>query len=52
MTTTESADQYHIATTLDVDPDINYFSWKLNVEDVAAGAATLIEPTGLFNGDE
>ena len=48
MTTTESADQYHIATTLDVDPDINYFSWKLNVEDVAAGAATLIEPTGLL----
>jgi hypothetical protein len=48
MTTTESANQYHIATTLDIDPDINYFGWKLNVEDVAAGAATLIEPTGLL----
>ena len=46
MTTKE--DQFTIATTLDEDPEINFFTWKLNIEDVAAGAATLIEPTGLL----
>ena len=46
MTTKE--DQFTIATTLDEDPEINFFTWKLNIEDVAAFAATLIEPTGLL----
>ena len=48
MSTKDSTDLYAIATTMDVDPEINYFGWRLNVEDVAAGAATLIEPTGLL----
>ena len=46
MATKDSTDLYTIATTMDNDPEINYFGWRLNVEDVAAGAATLIEPTG------
>ncbi len=46
MTTKE--DQFTIATTLDEDAEINFFTWKLNIEDVAAGAATLIEQTGLL----
>ncbi len=46
MTTKE--DQFTIATTLYEDPEINVFTWKLNIEDMAAGAATLIEPTGLL----
>jgi hypothetical protein len=43
-----AADQYTIAVTLDDDPEINYFGWRICVEDVAANAATLIEPTGLL----
>ena len=46
MTTKE--DQFTIATTLDEDPEIIFFTWKLNIEYVAAGAVTLIEPTGLL----
>jgi hypothetical protein len=46
MTTKE--DKFTIASTLDEDPEINFFTWKLNIEDVAAGAATLIEPTDLL----
>ena len=42
------ADQYSIAITLDDDPEINYFGWRINVEDVAANTATLIELTGLL----
>ena len=50
MTTAEIKldQQYTIATTLDEDPAINFFAWKLSVEDVASGAATLITPTGLL----
>ena len=48
MSTKDSTELYAIATTMDVDPEINYFGWRLNVEDVAAGAATLIAPTGLL----
>ena len=50
MTTAESKldQQYTIAITLDEDPAINFFAWKLSVEDVASGAATLITPTGLL----
>jgi hypothetical protein len=48
MTTDSTTDQYTFATILDVDPEINYFPWRLKVDDVAAGAATLTEPTGLF----
>ena len=43
-----AADQYTIAVTLDEDPEINYFGWRICVEDVAATTATLIEPTGLL----
>jgi hypothetical protein len=46
--TVTAADQYTIAVTLDEDPEINYFGWRICVEDVAANAATLIEPTGLL----
>jgi hypothetical protein len=49
MTTAESLlDQFSIATTLDEHPAINFSAWKLSVEDVASGAATLINPTGLL----
>ena len=48
MTTKDSTDLYTITTSMDLDPEINYFGWRLNVEDVAAGAATLIVPTGLL----
>jgi hypothetical protein len=30
-----AADQYSIAITLDDDPEINYFGWRISVEDVA-----------------
>jgi len=43
-----ATDQFTIATTLDKDPEINFFVWRINVEDVAANSATLIEPTGLL----
>jgi hypothetical protein len=43
-----AADQFTIATTLNEDPEINFFVWRINVEDVAANSATLIEPTGLL----
>jgi hypothetical protein len=43
-----AANQFTIATTLDEDPEINFFVWRINVEDVAANSATLIEPTGLL----
>jgi hypothetical protein len=42
-------DQYNIATMLDIDPEVNYFLWKINLEDVAANAAILIEATGLLS---
>jgi hypothetical protein len=44
-----NTDQYNISTVLDVELEVNYFLWKINVEDVAANAATLIEPTGLLS---
>ena len=33
---------------LEEDPEIAYFTWKVEAEDVASNAATVVEPTGLL----
>ena len=33
---------------LEEDPEIAYFTWKVEAEDVASKAATVVEPTGLL----
>jgi hypothetical protein len=43
--TTDQAARFVIATPMDTDPELAFFTWKVNVEDVAAGATTLVQPT-------
>ncbi len=33
---------------LEEDPEIAYFTWKVEAEDVASNAATVVVPTGLL----
>ncbi len=46
-TTNDNSD---ISINLEEDPELSYFTWKVQVEDVAfnANAATLVEPTGVL----
>jgi hypothetical protein len=39
--TSIDADRFVITTLLDDDPELAFFTWKVNVEDVAARSATL-----------
>ena len=41
-------DKSDININLEEDPELSYFTWKVQVEDVASNAATLVEPTGLL----
>jgi hypothetical protein len=46
-TTNDSSDSA-ININLEDDPELSYFTWKVQVEDDASNAATLVEPTGLL----
>ena len=49
MTTTDtSTDTCSITLSLEEDPELSYFSWKVQAEDAASSVATLVEPTGLL----
>ena len=49
MTTLDTpSDDCNISLSLEEDPELTYFSWKVQVEDAASNAATLVEPTGLL----
>ena len=41
--------QLRIRQTLDVDPEINFINWELNIQDVAAATARSIHARGLLN---
>ena len=46
MTTETTNDSTVIDINLEEDPELSYFTWKVQVEDVASNAATTVEPTG------
>ncbi len=49
MTTTDTTtDICNITLNLEEDPELSYFSWKVQAEDAASSVATLVEPTGLL----
>ena len=48
MTTETTNDSTVIDINLEEDPELSYFTWKVQVEDVASNAATTVEPTGLL----
>jgi hypothetical protein len=49
MTTTDTtADTCDISLNLEEDPELTYFSWKVEAEDAASSLATLVEQTGLL----
>ena len=37
-----------LSINLEEDPELSYFTWKVQVEDVASNAATVVESTGLL----
>ena len=37
-----------LSINLEEDPELSYFTWKVQVEDVASNAATVVEATGLL----
>jgi hypothetical protein len=49
MTTNDQAARFVIATPMSTDPELAFFTWKVNVEGVAAGEGTLVQPTGLLS---
>ena len=48
MPTTQET-QLRIRQTLDVDPEINFINWELNIQDVAAATARSVHPRGLLS---
>ncbi len=43
-------DQQHAITdSLEFEPELNYLTWKVSVENFAASKATIMEPTGLLS---
>ena len=46
--TTDTATDAVFTINLEEDPEIAYFTWKVEAEDVASNAATVVEPTGLL----
>jgi hypothetical protein len=47
MTSSESL-LCDIGATLEHEPELHYFLWKVGVEDCASRNATIVEPTGLL----
>ncbi len=44
-----TADQLAAITeSLEFEPELNYLTWKVSVEKVAASKATIVDPTGLL----
>ena len=41
--------QLRIRLTLDVDPEINFINWELNIQDVAAATARSVHARGLLS---
>ena len=41
--------QLRIRQTLDVDPEINFINWELNIQDVAAATARSVHARGLLS---
>ena len=41
--------QLRIRQTLDVDPEINFINWELNIQDVAAATARSAHARGLLS---
>ena len=48
MTTVKPA-AVEILTTLDQDPNVNFFPWEMDVQDVAAGMAKSLHDQGLLS---
>jgi hypothetical protein len=49
MTTGTGIKNVEILTTLDENPQVSYFPWRLDVHDTAAGMAKSIHPNGLLS---
>ena len=48
MTMDATNDSSTINTNLEEDPELSYFTWKVQAKDGASNAATLVESTGLL----
>jgi hypothetical protein len=50
MTTTNNDDQDNdIGVSLEQDPELLYWTWKVLAENSAANMATIVQPTGLLS---
>jgi hypothetical protein len=47
--TTNNNSNSDIGISLEHDPELSYWSWKINTENTVANMATLVHPTGLLN---
>jgi hypothetical protein len=47
--TTNNNSNSDIGISLEHDPELLYWSWKINTENTAANMATIVHPTGLLN---
>ena len=47
MTTTDQLAA--ITESLEFEPELNYLTWKVSVENLAASKATIVDPTGLLS---
>jgi hypothetical protein len=43
-----SAESFDIGASLEHEPELHYFLWKVGAEDFASRKATIVEPTGLL----
>ncbi len=46
--TTDTTTDITITIKLEEDPEIAYFTWRIQVEDMVSNAATVVVPTGLL----
>jgi hypothetical protein len=48
MTTSSDNATHDTIVSLEHDPELMYFKWKVNVADLASNSATIVFPTGLL----
>ena len=48
MTTAATTDRPSFSVNLEEDPELNILAWRLDLQAIATGLATIVAPTGLL----